>query len=111
MIDWVLWIGDKRINFPYPIADMLIINEKIIIRADSDSPSEVIDNDRNIYALNYNGDILWRVERCPHGGAMNRFYVSIYKADKTGLAAGNWIGYDYYIDLNDGSVEVKAFTK
>ncbi len=111
VIDWVLWIDDKCIDFPYPVADLLIFDEKIIIRVDSDSPSEVIDNDRNIYALNYDGDVLWRVEKCPYGGEMDRTYVSIYKVGSAGLAAGNWIGYDFYIDLNDGTITVKAFTK
>jgi len=85
-----------------------VIGDKIIIRIVF---RENANNDRNVYALDYDGNILWQVERCPHGGERPKSYRSIYRVGSTELAAGNWIGYDYYIDLNDGSVEVKAFTK
>ncbi len=109
VVDEILKIGDESIDFPFPLAEAMVMGEKIIIRAGS--RTKPINNDRNVYALDYDGKVLWRIELCPYGGERSKPYTIIYSLGSETLVAGNWIGYDFYVDLKDGHITLKAFTK
>lgn len=106
--DGVIYINDKKIDLPFPVAEALEYEQSIIVRVDP--PAKQIFNS-NIYRFALSGNCLWQIEPSPHGTQTNRPYVSIYTSFYNSLVAGNWNGVDYIVNIEDGSVKVKSFKK
>ena len=73
--DGVIYINDKKIDLPFPVAEALEYEQSIIVRVDP--PAKQIFNS-NIYRFALSGNCLWQIEPSPHGTQANRPYVSIY---------------------------------
>jgi len=59
---------------------------------------------RNIEAYDQNDNLVWVIEEAPDGGEnLDKAYMKIWLEDGR-LIAGNWIGIDYLVDLDKGSV-------
>jgi len=59
---------------------------------------------RNIEAYDQNDNLVWIVEEAPDGGEnLDKAYMKIWLDDGR-LIAGNWIGIDYLVDIDKGSV-------
>ena len=59
---------------------------------------------RNIEAYDQNDNLVWVIEEAPDGGEnLDKAYMKIWLEDGR-LIAGNWIGIDYLVDLDNGSV-------
>ena len=59
---------------------------------------------RNVYAIDSNGKVVWQIQEAPHGGAGNdKAYMHIM-IKKGKLIAGNWIGVDYIVNSESGLV-------
>lgn len=59
---------------------------------------------RNVEAYNTDGELAWVIQECP-AGALNedKAYMDIHIKDGQ-LIAGNWVGLDFIVNLETGSV-------
>lgn len=101
-------INGKVIKLPYPSVQALILHGLIIVRVEP--PIGEIYN-RNILALESNGRLKWQISESPHGTEADKPYMFISINDRNELIAGNWNGVDYIVDLHDGSISTKSFSK
>jgi hypothetical protein len=68
----------------------------------NDYPQEKLN--RNIYAYNVFGELVWQIQEAPHGGNdEDKAYMDL-KIDKDKLVAGNWVGVDYLVSEVSGMV-------
>jgi len=97
------------IIFEYPIADAKSTQSLIVVLLDV--PLGTRDN-RNVYAINDNAELLWRIERmsnldligqCPYNGIMtvNEESVTLY----------NWCGFSVVVNIHTGTIISSLFTK
>ena len=108
MRDYILKIANESVELPAPIKQRVDLNSLIIVRV---YPSdEMLKNyhrdelNRNIYAYDLSGELVWQIQEAPHGGVEeDKAYMDIrYVDDK--IVAGNWIGVDYLVDESSGVV-------
>lgn len=106
--DGKLFIGDKWIDLPYAVGDVVECNDSLFVRVDP--PIGVVFN-RNIFAVTRQGEILWQIAESPHGTEADKPYVGIFRDRDGCLVAANWNGVDYSVDLESGGITTKAFNK
>lgn len=103
----ILSIDKAVVEMPFPIQQLLLIGEKAFVRVDSGALVNVGDHslNRNVYAFDKEGNQLWQIQESPHGGTDNpKPYMALH--DIVGkLVAYNWIGVEYVVDLNIGTVQ------
>jgi hypothetical protein len=59
---------------------------------------------RNVYAYDVSGNLVWQIQEAPHGGIdEDKAYMDI-RISQDKLVAGNWTGTDYQVNLVDGTV-------
>ena len=103
----VLTVDGVDTVLPYPIQEVLAIRDVVIVRVDSDLALSVGDKslNRNVYAFDKIGKLIWQIEESPHGGAgRSKPYMAI-KNENGNLYADNWIGVNYVVDLGNGKVK------
>lgn len=93
-------IDEKAINFPHPIADVLTVNNLVLVLLEIPNDE---DNPKNIVAITMDGQILWKIDT-PTEGNYNQPYHFI-RTENGKAYATNWDGYEYVIDLDSGAVE------
>ena len=54
---------------------------------------------------------MWQIHECPDGDVPDKPYVELKGLSENGFVVENWIGYDYEIDLKDGSVRTHGIAK
>jgi hypothetical protein len=96
------------VEFESTIQKTLAIDRKIIVLLHS--AGNAADN-RNIFAVNFNGDLLWQIEKsldldiigdCPFVG------IEINKAE---LVCYNWCGFRFTADPATGQITSRVFTR
>lgn len=65
----------------------------------------ILDLDRNIWAFNQEGELVWKIHAAPKIGS-NNVYTGIGVEDGI-LKAYNWNGCYYFINPQDGSVTME----
>lgn len=108
MSDSILKFANKDIELPAPIKQRVELGKLIVIRV---YPSDDVLNDypqkklnRNVYAYDVSGELVWQIQEAPHGGSgEDKAYMDI-KIDGGKLVAGNWIGVDYLVNAASGVV-------
>lgn len=96
------------IEFDFPINDTLIFNSKIIVLLD------VLGNtkfNQNIYAIDFNGDILWQIEKTENLDIIGYCPFISIEIENLKLVSFNWCGFKFTIDSNSGKVIESIFTK
>ena len=102
-------IADDRIiqnQLPCPIKEIISIGTITIVRIDDDKSHGSGDKtlNRNIYAFGDDGSLLWQIQEAPDGGdEWPKPYMSI-KREGDNVIVGNWVGTNYLLNLNDGTV-------
>ncbi len=104
----VLMVQGRVIEFPYPVVQSLEFQGLILVRLD---PALGVTFNRNIFALDANGEVKWQITESPHGTEADKPYTSISITEKSQLIVGNWNGVDYVVALNDGSIIPQSFNK
>lgn len=104
----VLIMADKVIELPCPVIQALDFQRLIIVRVD---PAFGEIYNRNIFALDANGEVKWQIAESPHGTEDDKPYTSLGINDGTELIVGNWNGVGYTVSLGDGSITVNSFNK
>ena len=102
-----LVVNGKEVVFPFPASESIFLKNKLIVCL-KPKVGEVLN--RNVFCVDDKGEIVWQIEESPHGGVKEKPYISIYLSNNTPVAK-NWIGVDYYIDIDDGSISVKSFNR
>jgi hypothetical protein len=108
MRECILKIANRSIELPAPIKQRVDLNSLIVVRV---YPSdEMLTNyprdelNRNIYAYDLSGELVWQIQEAPHGGMEeDKAYMDIQYIDDK-IVAGNWIGVDYLVDESSGMV-------
>jgi outer membrane protein assembly factor BamB len=91
----------------YPIKTVLALDATLVVILSYDaipSNNEEILN-RNIYAFNMDGTLKWQIQAVQGGTEREKPFLSI-KVIEGKLIAYNWLGMDYIVDLNDGSLHM-----
>jgi len=107
-VDGQLYIGRNIIHLRYPVAEAIVVMNRIVVRLVV-PPKEKFN--RNVYALNYDGKLMWQIEEAPAGGDIAKPFMNLWLSNDGSLIAGNWIGVDYRVALENGRIEATAFTK
>lgn len=104
----ILIIGEAKIFMDAPVKQRLELGSLTIVRVYPDDeelnsyPQEKLN--RNVYAYDSLGKLLWQIQKAPHGGVEDdKAYMDI-KIVGGYLVAGNWIGVDYQVNLESGRV-------
>lgn len=101
-------VDGKNIELPAYLKQTLELGDLTIVRVypSNDELNSYPHNDfnRNVYAYNSSGELVWQIQEAPHGGVGEDKAYMIVKIDKGKLVAGNWIGVDYEVNLEDGTV-------
>ncbi|MHA6196970.1 hypothetical protein ACX3YG_21675 [Pseudomonas wadenswilerensis] len=106
--DGKLVFCDEVISLPHPVVKLVRGETKVFVMVEP--PAGVVFN-RGVYSLSHEGVILWQISESPHGEVKEKPYVDIFIDDRDRLIAANWIGIDYWVDVEDGSVEAIAFNR
>ena len=104
----ILTICHKQIIFQYFIADTLNIGNLFIVRIDP--PPGVIFN-KNIYGVSASGEILWQIEVVNHDGYDDNPYVNMVQNGPASIAVYDWIGFEYSLNLENGTVSLVDFKR
>ena len=108
LCDGELSIEERVVHFPYPVAQVIIVDSRVIVRLAVPSKERF---DRNVYALSLDGKGVWQIQEAPHGGNVAKPFMNLRLSDEGRLIAGNWIGVDYEVDLTSGQVSAVKFAK
>lgn len=103
-----LFVGGELVEFPYSVAKSVRCGCLLIVMLD---PPVDVDFNRNVYAVNGEGVVVWQIAESPHGGEGSEPYVDISMDRQSRLLAANWIGIDYFVDVEGGSVAPASFNK
>lgn len=103
-----LSIDNNIIGFPYPVAQVIIVSNYVIVRLSVPQEKRF---DRNVYALSFDGKAVWQIQEAPHGGNVPKPFMNLRLSEEGRLIAGNWIGVDYEVDLSTGQIRAIRFTK
>lgn len=106
--DGKLFINGKWIDLPYTVSGIVECGNSLVVRVEP--PAGAIFN-RNIFAITEQGEVLWQIAESPHGTEADKPYVGIFRDKDGGVVAANWNGVDYSVNLESGSIAVKAFNK
>lgn len=98
-----LHINNSSVYFNYNIQSIIVLNEKIIVLLDIPMGCKEIDN---IYAVDMNANIIWRIQSMKERFPENRFftpYVGVsYNDDQ--IVANDFNGGRYVISSIDGKI-------
>lgn len=97
----------KVITFEEEIRRLLIHGERIFILT---NVLGMKINNRNIYCLNFSGNLLWQVES-PKVDSEDCPFTELKLLEEDRLQAYNWCGYSGRIDLETGKFIEWRFTK
>lgn len=103
-----IFLSGVPIAMPYDVVETVVFKDIVLVRLES--PIGTIFN-RNVYALTATGQEKLQIQECPHGAASEKPYVHIAVNKAGSVIAANWIGIDYKVDPEDGTVAVLSFTK
>jgi hypothetical protein len=103
-----LSVNGVVMEMPSPVRERVNIGELAVVRTYPEneklSAYPRAQLNRNVYAFDGSGKLVWQIQEAPHGGANDKPYMRI-EAVNGQLIAGNWIGVDYRVNLADGMVE------
>jgi hypothetical protein len=108
-------IGGKKIVLPCSIAGYHRNNPSVVVKDGliivnfypytevEDKALGGIDMERNIWAYDSIGNLVWKVFPPIIRPNNSNPYTSVFERDGK-VFGGNWCGYDFEINLNDGTV-------
>lgn len=98
--------GEERKYFIVEFSNLIIVNFYPFTKEEDDKLNkECIDMERNIWAFNQDGVIVWKIQAAPRIGS-NNTYTGLGIEDGK-LKAYNWNGCYYFINPQDGSVTIE----
>jgi len=103
-------IGGKDIYFPAQIEQIIEFHGLYIVRIyPNDDELDIYPQEnlnRNVYAYNEIGELVWQIDEVPHGDkGGDKAYMNLWIENKD-LIASNWVGLDYRVNLDNGSIGV-----
>lgn len=104
--DGVLRISGRAINTGLPVRKAIQVGGKIIALLEITGREEQMNE--NVLCFDSAGDLIWRIDPSMENGPEMFPYVYINVCDGGAVVAYNWIGMDYSVDLDDGTVKAMA---
>lgn len=98
--------GNLEKRLPFNAKQVVIFQEMKIVLVDDNSFHRCGDKsiNRNVYAFDSNGTLLWQIHEAPDGGDENpKPYTRISVLGKS-ILVDNWIGTEYQVEINTGTV-------
>ncbi len=94
-------------QLPYPIQSYLLSDSLIIVVVDDNKSHTEGDHslDRNVYGFNMDGTLKWQIQAAPGGEDYPKPFTSVKLVDGK-VIAYNWMGTDYIVDFEDGSLHM-----
>ena len=95
-------VNENYVNFPYPIRDVKVINNTLIVLLDIPQNDNTVDN---LYAVNDNGAVIWHVQHLKEVYPAEKMlpYEQII-VRKQEICAIDFYGRCYFIDPNNGKI-------
>lgn len=84
--------------------DGLVIVNFYPYTKDEDKSLASVDMDSNVWAFDKRGDLKWKIHPSPIKTYSSNPYTSVFEKDGK-IYGGNWCGYDFEININDGTVK------
>lgn len=93
-------------KLPCPIKQSVCIGSLTVVLVDDDKQHGRGDKtlNRNVYAFDENGCLMWQIQEAPDGGNERPKPYKSLRLTEGKVYVYNWIGTDYWLDLSDGSV-------
>lgn len=120
MIDYALlhgqlYLGNKRVEFPFPVAEVVETPEGLVVRLDVLGRGSF---PRNVFLVQQNGELRWQIQdpfdQDPLRGMADPSrtpFIGI-ETDKSGnLIAYHWLDADYNVDLETGAIRFLGFSR
>ncbi|SEO56499.1 hypothetical protein SAMN05192574_109106 [Mucilaginibacter gossypiicola] len=104
----IIFETGKFIEFDFSVQDTLVFDGKIIVLLDV---SGNIRFNRNVYAIDFNGELLWQIERSENLDLIGYCPFISVEAQNPKLVSFNWCGFKFIIDPDTGKVIESIFTK
>ena len=107
VLEGKLYIDQKLIDLPEQVDQVLLINDVIVYRL---KLTGIKVFNRNIGAYSFTGELLWQIPEI-ESKASFKSYDKMYIDEQGRLIACNYIGSNYIVDLQNGSITYVSFTK
>lgn len=111
-----LKISGKTIKFPNKIEEIKHNNEYVFVRLAiiMNSSVHVEDEDNNVYSIDKNGDIVWRIKNIPPDD--NPEYICspivlMYVDENNHLFVTDFSGRRFKVELKTGNMKMVSITK
>lgn len=106
-----IFLNDVKVSFMREIYKVLELSDGVVVLTHGFLRSDELD-ERNVYFVNMDGSIKWQIE---HLGlpknAGYQGYTSISLDEQNNLRAFNFHGFDCKVDVQNGNILEKVFTK
>ncbi|MFJ5964240.1 MULTISPECIES: hypothetical protein [unclassified Bacillus (in: firmicutes)] len=94
-----LIIGEKEVSFDKNIQEVKILNQIILILLEIDGSLN------NVYAINYNCDILWKIKEPKTEFIGNRKFPYVGFSEKDNkVSVIDFYGRRFYLDITNGEI-------
>lgn len=101
-----LIVNSSNLSFPWPVAQVIHFDESIVVRLEPDVGSKF---NENVYGVNLNGKIIWKIEPCRHVYEDSP-YTHI-AADGDIVKLSNWDGDELFVSPKTGTILKKTYNK
>ena len=109
LIDNKLYINNNVINLPYPVHKVIEISNSIAVLLEI--PMKKLLN-RNVYLFSSEGEQIWQIEEpIVLDKEYSSPYTNIWLSEQGDLLAYSWSGFEYIVDLENGSAKKSTFKK
>jgi hypothetical protein len=100
-------IGDKPVEFPHPVAEMLEFPETVVVRLEVPPKSGL---NENVFGINYNGKLVWQIPQQEHIREDSP-YTGINREKDNKVGCYNWDATLYIVNSTTGEIVSKEFLK
>ncbi|GGB21269.1 MULTISPECIES: hypothetical protein [Mucilaginibacter] len=104
----IIFETGKFIEFDFSIQDTLVFDSKIVVLLDISGDTKF---NQNVYAIDFNGEILWQIERSENLDIIGYCPFISIEIQNLKLVSFNWCGFRFTIDPGTGKVNESIFTK
>jgi len=102
-----LLIGKNKVEFSHPIDKILEVKNGVVVMLEAITKV----SDKNIYFVNLDGSIKWRIQDTEPSKEFSAYYTGMGLYDGGGLKVFDFTGYACKINLEDGTIFDREFTK
>lgn len=110
IIEGQLIVGDIEVRLPHRVKSATSVTGELLV-AVVESPVGIVF-DRNVYAIDNLGRVVWQIEKAPcFGGRKECPYIGVKLSEEGCLIAVTGVGAEFKVNLNTGQIELYDFNR